>query len=346
MAQSSNSNARQSSLHSLPPPKSASSSKEADSSPSKSGSGKSSAGVTVTSGGLSYAAAAKGSGGELEADVLDSKLERIISARLEALLSQKLATAGAVAALPNPSIKPKAPANAPVGHGMLAELRANVGVGLGKAGRAQAKENDEPEDADYDADGQDAGGDDFASGGAAESSVESKQKRLAADILERVEPYGSVKAWVKMYEWKNARNRRECEAIAQAVDALRAEGVTTSSLGIEILLRRLSGVQLADLTGKWEACESVAWSSFGSSLLPRAELRRVLKDADQMTRLTAPTASTTGKKAFASRDRDQSASGGAKPKGQWVKKAHSGSATAASKSGKGSSTSAEESTSK
>jgi len=41
------------------------------------------------------------------------------------------------------------------------------------------------------------------------------------------------------------------------VDALRAEGATTSSLGLEILLRRLSGVQLADLalqsskSGKW-----------------------------------------------------------------------------------------------
>src|SRR5690349_15419644 len=133
MAQSSSSNARQSSLHSLPAPKSASSSKEADSSPSKSGTGKPSV-VTMTSGGLTYAAAAKGSGGESEVDMLDSKIERIISARLEALLGQKLATAGAVAALPNPSIKPKAPANAPVGHGMLAELRANVGVGLGKAG--------------------------------------------------------------------------------------------------------------------------------------------------------------------------------------------------------------------
>jgi hypothetical protein len=344
MAQSSSSNTRQSSLHSLPAPKSASSSKEADSSPSKSGTGKPS-GVTMTSGGLTYAAAAKGSGGESEVDTLDSKIERIISARLEALLGQKLATAGAVAALPNPSIKPKAPANAPVGHGMLAELRANVGVGLGKAGRAQTKENDEPEDADDDADAQDMGGEDFTSGGAAESSVESKQKRLAADILERVEPYGSVKAWVKMYEWKNARNRRECEAIAQAVDAFRAEGATTSSLGIEILLRRLSGVQLADLTGKWEACESVAWSSFGNSLLPRAELRRVLKDADQMTRLTATTASTSAKKTFAPRDRDHSASGGAKSKGQWVKKAPLGGAAATSKSGKGSSTSAAESTS-
>ena len=84
----------------------------------------------MTSGGLTYAAAAKGSGGESKVDMLDSKIERIISARLEALLGQKLATAGAVAALPNPSIKPKAPANAPVGHGMLAELRANVGGGL------------------------------------------------------------------------------------------------------------------------------------------------------------------------------------------------------------------------
>lgn len=280
-----------------------------------------------------------------ESDTLDAKIDRLISARLDAVLSQKLATAGAVAALPTPSTKPKAPANALVGHGMLAELRDNVGGGLGKAGRTQAKENPEPEDGDDDDDGQDGGGEVDTPAAGADASTDSKQRRLAAEILERVEPYGSVKSWVKMYEWKNSRNRRECEAIAQAVDALRAEGATTSSLGLEILLRRLSGVQLADLTGKWEACESVAWSSMGNSLLPRAELRRVLKDADQMTRLTATSASANAKKSFGSRDQTPSSYGANKPKGQWAKKPQSGGANGF-KPNKSSSTPEAESTSK
>ena len=61
-----------------------------------------------------------------ELDTLESKIDRLLTSRLDALLSKKLATAGAIASLPAPSTKPKAPANAPVGHGMLAELRANV----------------------------------------------------------------------------------------------------------------------------------------------------------------------------------------------------------------------------
>jgi hypothetical protein len=275
---------------------------------------------------------------------MDAKIDRLISARLDTLLAQKLTTAGAIAALPTPSTKPKAPANAPVGHGMLAELRGNVGGSLGKAGRTQTKEKDEPEDGDDDDDGHD-GGEEFTSNRDSESPAESKQKRLATEILERVEPYGSVKSWVKMYEWKNARNRRECEAIAQAVDAFRAEGATTSSLGIEILLRRLSGVQLADLTGKWEACESVAWSSFGNSLLPRSELRRVLKDADQMSRLTAASSSPNAKKTFGARDRVSTPFAANKPKGQWAKKPSS-SGSAGAKPAKGSSTSDAESTTK
>lgn len=340
MAQSSSST-RTSSLHGLPAPKAASLSKEADASPTKVGTGKPPA-VSATGGGAAGSSVVRGSGAsdpQLENDTLDSKIDRLINARLEALLSHKLATAGAVAALPSPSAKPKAPANAPVGHGMLAELRANVGGGLGKAARTQTKEKAEPEEdgEEEDDDGQEAGGEDFTP--ASDSSTESKQKRLAAEILERIEPYGSVKSWVKMYEWKNARNRRECEAIAQAVDALRAEGATTSSLGLEILLRRLSGVQLADLTGKWEACESVAWSSLGNSLLPRTELRRVLKDADQMSRLTAASAAAGGKKTYGARDRDQPAFGATKSKGSWAKKTSSG-GTSGSTTAKSSSASA------
>lgn len=343
----SSSTTRVSSLHALPAPKSASLSKEDESSPTKSGTGKPLA-VSATGGGVSSATYARGSGASdvaSESDTLDAKIDRLISARLDAVLSQKLATAGAVAALPTPSTKPKAPANALVGHGMLAELRGNVGGGLGKAGRTQAKENPEPEDGDDDDDGQDGGGEVDTPAAGADASTDSKQRRLAAEILERVEPYGSVKSWVKMYEWKNSRNRRECEAIAQAVDALRAEGATTSSLGLEILLRRLSGVQLADLTGKWEACESVAWSSMGNSLLPRAELRRVLKDADQMTRLTATSASANAKKSFGSRDQTPSSYGANKPKGQWAKKPQSGGANGF-KPNKSSSTPEAESTSK
>jgi hypothetical protein len=316
---SSSNSVRQSSLAQLPPPKSAAA-KEAESSPGKD----SKRAAASTSGG---AAAGSVPGSVASDETLDSKIDRLIAARVEALLGKKLATAGAIAALPAPSTKPKVPANALVGHGMLTELRDNVGVGLGKVKRTQTKEDEPDED-----DEEDGAVDGFADSDpvAATDSSDSKVKRLAPEILERIDVYGSAKSWVKMYDWKISRNRREAEAIAQAVDALRAEGLPVSSTGLEILLRRLSGIQLADLTGKWEACESVAWCSSGNSLLPRAELRRVLKDADQMSRLTAVSSSVTPKRAYNNRDQPAVSSAN-KPKGQWAKKTSSGVSNGSSK---------------
>ena len=78
--------------------------------------------------------------------------------------------------------------------------------------------------------------------------------RMAPSILAHAKTFGSLIGWVRTVEWKHTRNKNECLALAQAVDLLLAEGVPVSSMGIELLLRRLNGVHLADSFNNWGVC--------------------------------------------------------------------------------------------
>ena len=197
-------------------------------------------------------------------------LEKVVSSKLDKIVEKRLA----IAALPKPT-NLKANTNAPVGQGILAQLQANAGL-------EKPDESDESTDDISDPDDPSAAS---AATAAAAAAPSKKPARVAPSMLEQVSLYGSVQSYVKTIEWKNARNRHECEAIAQAVDMLLKERVSKNSTGIEILLRRLSGVQLADHVGEWKVADSVAWNPQGNSLLPRDEVRRALKDAEQLKRL-------------------------------------------------------------
>jgi hypothetical protein len=137
-----------------------------------------------------------------------------------------------------------------------------------------------------------------AAGSSSKSRSGSKQPRIAKSVLAKCRVYGSVLSWVKMTEWKAARNKHECETLALVVDLLLAEGVKSSSTALEVLLRRLSGVHLADTTGEWKACEAVQWNATSNSLLPRDEVKRALKDAETMKRLCSGGSGSTPKRAF------------------------------------------------
>ena len=86
--------------------------------------------------------------------------------------------------------------------------------------------------------------------------------------------------------WKSARNRRECQALSEAIDALIEEGLDEASTGLEILCRRLVGVQLADKTGDWNICEAVQGPSTVDSVLSREMFLKALRDAASIRRLT------------------------------------------------------------
>src|SRR6185312_2777581 len=55
--------------------------------------------------------------------------------------------------------------------------------------------------------------------------------------------------------------------------------------GMEIQLRRLVGVHLADECEDWEVCESIQFTPSSKSLLPRNEVDRAFKTAVQRKRL-------------------------------------------------------------
>lgn len=215
-----------------------------------------------------------------------------------------------IGALPKASGKPKVTANAP---GLLAQLGTSVGV----AGDDKDTDNDVEEISDAETE---AGGDEEvavatavpfavaarapqraqrATSQAPSSGSGALRERLATHMLAQSALYGSLQAWARMVQFNTLRNRNECEAIAQGVDALLKEGVPATSTGVEILLRRLAGVHMADQSGTWGVADAISWTAHGGSLLPRNVMRAAYKDAEVIKRAqgaltTAPRAAFKG----------------------------------------------------
>jgi len=239
--------------------------------------------------------------GNTQATAVTTSADSLLESRIAAIVEKRLAALAAVNALPKTPAKPKASTNARMGDGILAQLRANARLSDDDADDADRVSDIDNSDDDAEAATPVAGAAaaaaaadaaaaaaGAASGPAARRGTNGRARaRIAADMLRNCVPYGSVTAWVKQNEWKSGRNKHECEALARAVDALLAEGTPVKSTGIEILMRRLSGVHLADQHSEWQLADSVAWNPLGNSLLPRAEVTRALKEADQLKRLTS-----------------------------------------------------------
>lgn len=221
--------------------------------------------------------------------------DSLLESRIEAIVEKRLAAMAAVRGLPKTPAKPKANTNARMGHGILAQLRDNARLSDDDADDADRASDIEDSDTDKDEAPAASLGHAAAAAAAAEpvptqgrgAAAQRARARIAPHMLRNCSTYGSVLSWVKQTEWKSGRNKHECEAIARAVDALLAEGVKAKSTGIEILMRRLSGVHLADQHSEWQLADSLAWNPLGNSLLPRDEVTRALKEADQLKRLTS-----------------------------------------------------------
>ena len=72
----------------------------------------------------------------------------------------------------------------------------------------------------------------------------------------------------------------EARRTAQAIDAFRGEGVSPELEGMEILLRALAGLQLADQLGNAGILEELEWSP-PEQVLPTAVIRTAIKDAER-----------------------------------------------------------------
>jgi hypothetical protein len=219
-----------------------------------------------------------------------STADSLLESRIEAIIEKRLAAMAAVKSLPKQPAIPKVNTDARMGRGILTQLRDNARLSDDDGDCADRVSDIEDSDTDKDAPAEDAAAVAAVPAPcsvARTSAARRARTRIASQMLRNCATYGSVTAWVKQTEWKSGRNKHECEALAGAVDALLAEGTSAKSTGIEILMRRLSGVHLADQHSEWQLADSVAWNPRGNSMLPRDEVTRALKEADQLKRLTS-----------------------------------------------------------
>lgn len=160
-------------------------------------------------------------------------------------------------------------------------------------------------------------------------------KGVVADVLSNVERFGSLVNWIRLSKMRNGRNRHECEALADIADTLLDEGISHDSPALEKLLRRLSGVHLADALNNWSVCDSLQYTGPGDTLLSRRVLTETLQQAAQMESLMRKvthqgfTQRSTRDSFGGGRGRASFGRGG-RGRGQWTQSGRSGSSSGTS----------------
>jgi len=199
-------------------------------------------------------------------------------AQISAMIDAKLATIGALNALPKPgtAAKPK-----PKPAGLVAQLMSAAGHASAHAEDADDKAQvsaDAEADADADGDEGDDVDDPTPVSSKAKSNAVDLSKRIGAALWkEEIAPYQTALAYVRMNTFRDARNKHECESLSLALDEMVREKIPKSSLGFEILVRRLIGVRCAYEYKDWSYAESLAWKS-SHAVQNRGLLRQLLKD--------------------------------------------------------------------
>ena len=109
--------------------------------------------------------------------------------------------------------------------------------------------------------------------------------RIAHVTLAQAASSSSVMSWIQLQNFQDKRNRRECLALAAAIDALLEDGVPVESTGLEILCRRLTAVHESDKNKNWDWAAAIEWPYAADSLLTHQLRARVVKDAAAISRL-------------------------------------------------------------
>lgn len=106
-------------------------------------------------------------------------------------------------------------------------------------------------------------------------------------VLNRVRHLeGSLRRAMQTRVWHHDRNKNEALTIGRAVDELLANHVAPSNPGIAVLMRRLSGLLIADSTGNWDLCSIIANEGDMPFLLSTEELRQAAKVAAVMKQVS------------------------------------------------------------
>jgi hypothetical protein len=152
---------------------------------------------------------------------------------------------------------------APLGGGVLGELRAALPGGPAPVSSPSSSDDDTPDDPPVPT-----------------QHSRRADDRIAGIIWRRMVQGGHRTAldYVRRYEFKNARSGHEARRVAQAIDALMSEKVSPAFLGMEILFRTLAGLQLADESADATLLDEMEWAP-PEAIVPRDIFRTIVKDA-------------------------------------------------------------------
>jgi hypothetical protein len=106
--------------------------------------------------------------------------------------------------------------------------------------------------------------------------------------LERVlRLYGSLRQAMVLHSWTLERNKHEGVVLGHAVDELLLNGVAMTNPGVAVLMRRLSGLLVADSTGNWDLCSIISNECDLPFLMSSAELRSAARVASVMRQVSS-----------------------------------------------------------
>ena len=81
----------------------------------------------------------------------------------------------------------------------------------------------------------------------------------------------------------NPRNKHECESLARIIDAFRADNVGLESMGFNLLVRRLAGVQMAEASnGDWAICDVIENYASKKSFVSPKYFKQITKDTNNL----------------------------------------------------------------
>ncbi len=157
----------------------------------------------------------------------------------------------------------------------MSEMRARPAA---RAHRARKPRKPSPSEAE---DTEESGAESDSGYGWHEEPEDSVDDELIAAQLHRLKTRyrNSAMTWVTETEFNEPRNKRECQALAQLVDSYRREHPGFASRTLDLMLRRMVGVHLADVTGDWGMCAALQGDIVENTLLDNDQLRIIQKKA-------------------------------------------------------------------
>jgi hypothetical protein len=136
-------------------------------------------------------------------------------------------------------------------------------------------------------------------------------RRIAADYVARV-GRGRFEEVFSKEEWKDMRNRREGLAWCRVLDSLLStRAVSLSHDGVEMMVRRLSGLYVADQSGgNWKLCE-ILERGRSPFFLPDDVLRAAFADVATWEAVSRSGNTSRGNRGASARSDTSSSSSGA-----------------------------------